>query len=138
MPFPQSQSPIRRIFGEAFNHGQLSVVDEELSPAQLTRNFDDGASNSKEGFKWLIGTFRTAFPDLYCTVEDEIREGEKLAAHWTMSGTHEGPFLGNSPTGKHMKIQGVIFARLVDGMIAEYWMRFDQYGLLQQLGIIPR
>jgi predicted ester cyclase len=33
----------------------------------------------------MIANLRAAFPDLYCTVEDEIREGDKLAAHWTIS-----------------------------------------------------
>ena len=131
-------SPISRIIGEAFNHGILSVVDEELLPGQLTNNFDGSSSNTLEGLKWLIETLRTAFPDLYCTVVDEIKEGDKLAALWTMSGTHEGLFLGNLPTGKQMKMHGIIFARLEDEIITEFRMLFDQYGLFQQLGIIPR
>jgi predicted ester cyclase len=82
--------------------------------------------------------FRTAFPDLHCTVEDEIREGDKFAAHWSMRGTHKGLFMGNPPTGRQVQVQGIFFAKFEAGKILEYWMLIDQLGLLQQLGIIPR
>jgi steroid delta-isomerase-like uncharacterized protein len=134
----QIRSPIYRIFGEAFNQGSLAVVDEILTPDHFTHNPFGGIPNGPAGLKWLIAKFRTAFPDLHCTVEDEIRGDDKIAAHFTMCGTHQGLFIGNPPTGKQMQTQGMIFARLVNGMIVEYWMLIDQFGLLQQLGIIPR
>ena len=89
------------------------------------------------GFKQLIATFRLAFPDLHCTVEDEIYERDRVAAHWTMRGTHQGSFLGNPPTGRPITVQGIIFARLRNGQIVENWTLVDQMGMLQQLGIIP-
>jgi steroid delta-isomerase-like uncharacterized protein len=134
----QTQSPIRRVFDEAFNQGNLAVVDELLSSDHLAHNALGGAPNGPGGLKWLIAMYRTAFPDLHCTVEDEIRGDDKVAAHWTMCGTHLGMLIGNPPTGKQMQTQGIIVARVVDGMIVEYWMLIDQFGLLQQLGIIPR
>jgi predicted ester cyclase len=94
--------------------------------------------NNHIGLKQLIASYRFAFPDLHCTVGDEIRVGDKLAGHWTMRGTHKGLFMGNPPTGKRMQTQGIIFVRFEAGMIVEYWMVIDQFGLLQQLGIIPR
>ena len=138
MPATQFQSPINRILEKAFNQGNLDVVDELLPPDHLAHNTFGGAPNGPQGLKCLIAMFRTAFPDLHCTVEDEIREGDKLAAHWTMGGTHTGWFLGNPPTDKPFEVQGFIFARFEEEMIVEYWMLIDQFGLLQQLGIIPR
>jgi predicted ester cyclase len=85
----------------------------------------------------LIASFRLAFPDLHCTIEDEIREVNKFAAHWTMRGTHKGPFLGNQPSGRTMVAKGIIFARTENGRIVEGWILVDQMGMLQQLGIIP-
>lgn len=137
MPATHSPSPVRRIFVEAFNQGDLAVVDQVLSPNHSSHNAFGGAPNGPEGLKWLIAMFRIAFPDLHCTVDDEIRAGDKIAAQWRMGGTHQGLFLGNQPTGKRVKMQGMIFARIANGLIAEYWLLIDQFGLLQQLGIIP-
>ena len=132
------QSPIQRILREAFDKGNLAVVDEVLTTDHIVHNSKHGVMNDFDGIKRLISTLRNAFPDLQSMVEDEIQEGDKVVAHWTLSGTHRGLFMGITPTGKFMKIHGVFFARLANGLIAEYWMLMDQYGMLQQLGIIPR
>jgi steroid delta-isomerase-like uncharacterized protein len=133
----QTQSPIHRFFYEAFNQGNLVIVDELLSSDHLAHNAFGGAPNGPQGLKWLIAMFRTAFPDLQCNVEDEIREGDKVAALWTMRGTHKGSFLGNPSTGRPIVVRGIIFARVEECMIVEYWMQIDQFDLLQQMGIIP-
>jgi len=137
MSSTQFQSPIYRIFEEAFNQGNLDVVDEVLTHDHFTHNIFGGGPNGPQGLKCLIAMFRTAFPDLHCTLEDEIRQGDQLAAHWTMRGTHNGLFLGNPPTGRLVEVQGIIFASTVDGRIVEDWTLIDQMGILQQLGIVP-
>ncbi|MDO9084779.1 MAG: ester cyclase [Anaerolineaceae bacterium] len=129
---------IQRILREAFDNGNLAVVDKVLTSDHIVHNSTSGLINDVEGIKRLISTLRSAFPDLQTVMEDEIHEGEKFATHWTLCGTHNGLLMGITPTGKSMKIQGIFFARLADGMIAEYWMLIDLYGMLQQLGIIPR
>ena len=131
-------SIIQRIFDKAFNEGDLTVIDEFLSPDHLAHSTFGGAPNGPQGLKLLITMFRNAFTDLNCTIEDEIYEGDRCAARWTMRGTQKGLFMGNPPTGKQMQAQGIIFVRFEAGMIVEYWMLIDQFGLLQQLGIIPR
>ncbi len=130
-------SLIRRIFDKAFNQGNLAVVDELLTPDHFAHTAFGGAPNGPQGLKWLIAMFRTAFPDLQCTVEDEIREGDQFAAHWTLRGTHKGSFLGNPPTGRPVEVQGIIFGRISNGRIAEDWTLVDQMGILQQLGLVP-
>jgi predicted ester cyclase len=92
---------------------------------------------NRMGFKQLIAMFRTAFPDLHCTLEDEISQGDKVAAHVTIRGTHKGLFLGNSPTNKPIVVQGLIYARIEDGQVIETWIMIDQMGVLQQLGLVP-
>ena len=137
MSSTQFHSPIYKIFDEAFNQGNLDVVDEVLSPDHNAHNDFGGAPNGPQGLKCLIAMFRNAFPDLHCTLEDEIRQGDKLAAHWTMRGTHNGLFMGNSPTGKSIEVQGIIFARTENGRIVEDWTLVDEMGILEQLGLVP-
>lgn len=138
MPATQFRSPIYRILEEAFNQGKMAVVAEVVTPDHFAHNAFGSVPNAPQGLKWLIAMYRTAFPDLHCTVEEEIREDDKFAYLWTMCGTHKGLFLGNPPTGKQMQTQGIIFARFEKEKIMEYQILIDQFGLLQQLGIIPR
>jgi steroid delta-isomerase-like uncharacterized protein len=132
-----SPSPIRRIFEEAFNKGNLAVIDEATSPDLIAHNVIAGTPNGPQGLKLLVTMFRTAFPDLHYTVEDEIAAGDKFAVRWSMHGTHRGMFLGNPPTGKQVDVLGIMFGRTENGRIIEDWTLTDQLGILQQLGIVP-
>jgi steroid delta-isomerase-like uncharacterized protein len=137
MTINQTESLISCLFAEVFNQGNLAVMDELLSPDYFTHTAFGGASLDPRGLKWLIAMFRTAFPDLHCNVEDEIRDGNRFAAHWTMHGTHRGLFMGNSPTDRRVEVQGMIFGRIENGRITEEWILIDQLGILQQLGLVP-
>ena len=137
MSTDRTESLIRRMFDNAFNQGTCAVVDELVAPDGVSHTPAWGMPNNREGLKQLIVMLRTAFPDLHCTIEDEISEGDKVAAHWTMRGTHKGPLLGNRPTSRPIVVQGMIFAHTENGQIAEGWTLLDQMSLLQQLGIVP-
>jgi len=136
LPIP-NKSIIGHILDEAFNQGNLSVVDELIAPGSTSHYLSWGVPANRMGLKRLIAIFRTAFPDLHCTVEDEITDGAKVAAHWTLRGTHQGLFLGHAPTNKSVVVQGVIYARIENGQIIENWMLIDQMGMLQQIGLVP-
>jgi steroid delta-isomerase-like uncharacterized protein len=112
-------------------------VEELLAPESISHIPAWGMPNNRMGLKQLIASFRLAFPDLHCTLEDEIGENDKFAAHWTMRGTHMGSFLGNPPTGRMIVAKGIIFARTEKGRIVEDWILVDQMGILQQLGVVP-
>jgi predicted ester cyclase len=131
------ESLIYRIIDQAFNQGNLAVVDKLLSPNHFTHIAFGGAPQGPAGLKWLAAMFRTAFPDLHCTIEDEIWENEKSSAICLFQGIHNGHFFGNSPTGQAVSFMGFIFARTKAGQVVESWTMIDQMGLLQQLGIVP-
>jgi len=133
----QSQSVLQRIFDKAFNQGNLAAVDELVAPDGISHQLSWGIPANRMGLKQLIAMLRTAFPDLQCTIEDEIIEGDKIAAHWTMRGTQKGLFLGYSPTNKPILVQGLIYARIENNQIIENWTMIDQMGVLQQLGLVP-
>ncbi|MCL4562512.1 MAG: ester cyclase [Chloroflexi bacterium] len=132
-----SSSLVRRIFELAFNQGDLVVVDELLTSESITHIPTWGMPASRTGFKLFIASLRAAFPDLYCIIDGEIFESGRLAANWTMRGTHLGPFLGNPSTGRKILAKGTIFVRIADERIIEVQIQIDQYDLLQQLGIVP-
>lgn len=132
-----AQSLLQRIFTQVCKQGDLATVNELIAAEDSTRHAGGNEPACRMGLRQLIAAFRIAFPDLHCTVEDEISMGDKVAAHWTMRGTHQGPFLGNRPTGRPIVAQGLIFARMDNGRIAEEWTLVDQMGILQQLGLVP-
>lgn len=127
----------RAFIDQAFNEGNLAIVDELVAvdcPAHLP---GWGMPGNRLGLKQMIAHLHIAFPDLRCVVEDEVQQGDKLAALWTMRGSHKGIFLGNSPTGRPVAMQGFILIRTAQGQIVENWILIDQMDLLRQLGVVP-
>jgi steroid delta-isomerase-like uncharacterized protein len=89
------------------------------------------------GYLTTIGMMRAGFPDIQWTLEELIAEDDKVAARFTMRGTHQGTFFGIPPSGKKIEVKAMNFYRMADGKIAEERGQPDLLGLLQQIGAAP-
>ena len=90
---------VQRDAEEVWNQGNLAVADESFAP-----NFrhDDpllGGVTDLDGYKAWVVEALAAFPDFHVTIDDMIAEGDKVATRWTVTGTHEGEYMGIPPTG---------------------------------------
>jgi steroid delta-isomerase-like uncharacterized protein len=137
MSLEQKKAVVRRCWQECFNKRNLAIVDEFVATDYVWHGPSQEVSGP-EGIKQLITVFLTAFPDLQMTFEDQVGEGDKIASRWTMRGTHQGDLFGIPPTGKQVTFTGLVISRMVGNQITEEWEHFDQLGLLQQLGAVPR
>ena len=81
--------------------------------------------------------FLSAFPDIQWSLDEQIAEGEKTVSRFAWTGTHRGEFLGIPPTGKPVRVWGVVMDVVKDGRLSESRIIMDTLGLLQQLGAIP-
>lgn len=127
-----------RLNDEAWNEGNLDLIDDLVSPDLVLHN-PDGTESSYEDYKNAAVSTRAVYPDFHYTTDHIIAEGDTVAAHWTFRGTHTGPIpdLGLEPTGKEVTVTGIGFYRFEGGKIAEMWIINDYLGLYQQLGVIP-
>ena len=129
----------RRFFEEVWNKGNLAVLNEIIAQDHVNSGPGTlpGLPNGPEGTKQFVTVYRNAFPDVHFTIDEQIAEGDKVVTRWTAQGTHKGELLGIPATGKSFPVTGISVERLVNGKIAESWGIFDQFGMMQQLGVIP-
>ena len=134
----ETKAIARRLIDEAFNGGNLDVVDELVSPEFV--NHDAALPEPTRGVeaaKASIAAYRAAFPDLRLTIEQQVGEGEFVTTRWTGTGTHQGDLMGMAATGKQSTVTGITIDRIVDGSFVESWTNWDTLGMLQQLGVVP-
>ena len=149
MSTEDNKTIVRRFYEEVWNRGNVAAVDELIAP-NLVHHYDTPtnvpvpADNplSREGIKQLIPQFRSAFPDLHCTVELQVAEGDLVVTRLTARGTHKGEdrgltFKGIPPTGKQVMWTMTDISRIRDGKIVESWLNDDAVGRLQQIGALP-
>jgi steroid delta-isomerase-like uncharacterized protein len=128
---------VRRLVDECVNKGNLSVVDELTAPAYVYREPTTGELRGSAAFKQMIQMYRTAFPDLRMTIDDQVAEGDRVATRWTCRGTHKGELMGIAPTNKTVTVTGLVITRLANGKIVEESEIYDALGMLKQIGAIP-
>ena len=128
---------IRRIADEAISKGNFGVLDETLGPDYVYREPTVGEKKGKNGLRELITMYRTAFPDLKMTVEEQAAEGDKVFTRWTATGTHRGELMGVPPSGKQCRVQGMVVSRIVNGKVVEDREIYDTLGMLRQIGALP-
>ena len=87
--------------------------------------------------KEVFARLHRAFPDLHVTVEDLIAEGDKVVGRNTVTGTHQGEYMGRPPTGKSLTYNEIFIFRFASGRIAETWGVVDILSQMRQLGMMP-
>lgn len=133
-----NKTALRRLFEEAWNLGNLDVVNEILSPDFVGHFLPTGVPGGPEGFRMYITGYRTAFPDLHMQIDDMIAEGDKVALRITFHGTHTGPLMQLAPTHNEVTLGAMIIARFdADGRYTEGWGEHDKLALMQQLDVVP-
>lgn len=130
-----NKASVQRMIDEVMNQQNLTVVDELFAADYLMH---DPAwpmeVKGPEGFKqWAGMMLAPYFSDSRITIENMIAEGDKVAVHWTWSGTHTGEFVGIPPTGRQIAIAGISIHRFADGGFVESWASYDSLGMMQQL-----
>jgi steroid delta-isomerase-like uncharacterized protein len=125
-------------FLEFINTASESLAQELISPAAIFHvPGSPEPMRGPAGYLAIIGMMRGGFPDIQWTLEEMVAEGDKVAARFTMRGTHRGTFFGVSPTGKMITVQAMNIYRLSDGQFVEEHGQPDMLGLLQQIGAVP-
>ena len=79
--------------------------------------------------------FTEAFPDWSVEVANIVASGPHVVTEWKTTGTHEGMFRGESPTGIRVRRYGCSVAEIEDGRIVRYRDYYDRSTLLEQLGL---
>lgn len=127
---------IRRLFAGVWDGENPDVADELVSSEYLIHDREI-AERGPELYKALASMSREGFPDMSFTIDGMIEEDDTIAVRWTMTGTHEGSFYGEEPTGTQVEYSAIEFDRFEDGKLLETWIQADILGLMQQIDAVP-
>jgi predicted ester cyclase len=124
---------VRRFLDDVWNANNLAVADELVHPDYAVEGIGTGPSAVKRN----VAAYRATFPDLTCTIEQIVAEGEWVAVRLTLRGTQHG-LLGEIPaTGRAVAFKEMVFWHVRDGQLRAIWSVGDALGLRVQLGALP-
>jgi predicted ester cyclase len=128
---------VRRFIDGWVNGGDPEAIDETWSHDMSWHGGSLGTYNGRDAFKQFTrANAAGAFADMHLEIHELIAHDDKVIARFTNSGTNNGPFLNNPPTGKHAEWLGIGIYTLRDGRITEGWFAEDILDMLIQLEAI--
>ena len=134
----QTNKAVMHRFLEFINTASEKLAQELISPdAVFHVPGRPEPMRGPAGYLAIIGMMRGVSLIFNLTLEEMVAEGDKVAARFTMRGTHKRTFFGVPPTGKKIEVKAINFYRLRDGQFVEETGVPDLLGLLQQIGGVP-
>jgi predicted ester cyclase len=139
-PTTSNKATLRRI-RDAVNTGDEELisktVDEVVAPDVLIPTPLPIEAAGAQAAKQVWAILLRGLPDLHLTIEDLIAEGDKVVMRASVTGTHQGEYMGLPPTGKSITYNEIFIFRFAGGRIAEMWGVVDVFSQMKQLGVIP-
>lgn len=111
------------LFAEDYVNHQFSAA----APAPAA-----GKSQKQGSVDFFAGRI-AGMPDLRVAVETSIVTGDRVAASFVYTGTHEGVYLGVQPTHRKLRFTSCDIFTVKNGLLAEHWGMGDIAGILAQL-----
>lgn len=136
MSTEENIASFRKLIEVGFTQGDLSVVEELVSPAEIENQ--RGSKPGIEGTKATIVTLHKWFSDFELTIVKLAADGDTVWSLNCARGVNTGSVMGFPPTGKSIEVDVMDVARFEGGKIVEHWGVPDQLGMLMQLGLVQR
>lgn len=126
-------------FEQVWNAGDETAIDRLMAPGATFHGLTPNAAPvvGPAAYKPFVQAYRQAFPDVQIRILRMVCEGDQVACHCMVTGTHTGPGIGVQASGSPMKMEGMAIATIRDGQVQEAWNCFDFMSLYQQVGMLP-
>jgi steroid delta-isomerase-like uncharacterized protein len=132
----QNKALVARFYDQVWDRGNVEVAHELFADAYVRHDLRPSqAPPGPAGQAKIAEDFRRAFPDLRFVVDLLLADGALVAARWTATGTHTGPWGSLDATGKRAVFSGVNIFKFDEGKVVEIWNHRDDLGLMTQLGV---
>jgi len=128
---------VRGFVDEVITKGNIEAAAKYIWEDVIEQVPLPGQGPGLNGLKDTIRAMRAGFPNIVFSIHEQIAEGDKVVSRFEWTGTHEGSFLGIPPTGRPVRVWGMVIDRLKDDRVKDTRILMDILGMLTQLGVLP-
>lgn len=127
---------IKYYYETVMSENLLEEVQEFVSPQCVERRGEKEVIIGAEGMKENIVGTREIYPNFTINIIRTFEDGDYIISEFIMTGTHEGEWIGITPTHKMIKIRGVYIDKIVNGKIVEHGEEVNIFEPLFGVGAI--
>ena len=122
----------------------INTADEKLAEELVAHNAPFYTPASPEplyggaGYLSVVHWMRKGFSDVQWHIKDMVADENKVAVHWELTGTHDGEFMNNAPTGKKISVSVMNFYYFNnEGKVTNDIAAEGMIGIFRGIGVIP-
>ena len=121
-----------------WNRRMFGTVRQAYAPQMRMLGSTNRAYYGRGEYQSFILSIMAMFPDLALQVDDiywmgNDEDGYLTSTRWSITGTHRGYGIYGPPTGRPIRMWGISQHKIKDGKIAEEWMLFNEFAVMQQI-----
>src|SRR5262250_2024394 len=109
-----NKATFRRIEG-AINTGDVELIsktiDDLVAPDVRIHMPLPVDARGPQAFRQVWAMLLRGLPDLHLTIEDLLEEGDKVVMRASVTGTHQGQYMGVPPSGKSITYNEIFIWR---------------------------
>lgn len=123
---------------EVWNGKNYDFIEETHADDYVGHWFDpEGGDVDMEGLESFIRATHEGFSDFEMEIDFTVVEDDMAVSGFTVTGTHDGEYMGIPATGMTGGSPGIMVHRFAGDKVVEAWAVWDALGQLQQLGVVP-
>jgi len=123
---------VRLLYDEAFNKGNVAIVDEILARTFVDHNPVVGQAPTREGYKSTISQLHASAPKWHFTIVQITRTRDLVVASITARPVRHAAS-DREIAAEPQTLRGAVLYRVVNGKITDRW---GAMGPMQQLGML--
>ncbi len=117
----QNQKEIVKYFYEVIvSENRLEQLPDFIAEDCSLRSGETTLPLGIEGMRQHLAALKKTYPDYTMKLIRQHQDGDYVISEFIMRGTHEGEFLGITPTKKELAFYGVDVDKVTDGKISEH------------------
>jgi steroid delta-isomerase-like uncharacterized protein len=128
----ENEALVRGVIETLFNQKRAHLISAFYS-SDCQGGSPDGPFDNCDGFRACFEKYATAFPDFRLEINSLLFDGDRVAVHYTFLGTHTGQLAGYPPSGRTLRVPGMMISRIAYRRIIEQYFFWDNLGPRRQL-----
>jgi steroid delta-isomerase-like uncharacterized protein len=128
----ENEGFVRGVIEGLFNRKRVQLISTFYSP-DCQGGSPDGPFDGCEAFRAYFEKFAAAFPDFRLEINYMLSDGDRVAVHYTFLGTQTGQLAGYPPSGRTLRVPGMMISRIANRKIVEQYFLWDNLGPRRQL-----
>lgn len=127
---------VRRFYEEVITNNETERLSDYIAGSCLVRSGNEVFPLGVEGMREHLAATKATYPDYSMHIIRQFQDGDTVISEFIMTGTHQGEFLGITPTHKVISIIGVDIDKVADGKIVEHGGAANTFEAFLENGLI--